>query len=489
MRKQIHHAVKGTVLFFSLLLFFAACNSGDSKPGDKPADNGTDTTTYIRYNANSPEGQANMKAMADALKKMKQFPCDTTYSWYYQGAIHSVPDQVANGNPYCPSYTSMKDMKPAWMNCTHDPDGFSELHFLIWHRLYIWHFEQIIRKQSGKKDFTLPYWDYTDTAYRIMPAIFRDKNDSLYESARLASLNNGARIESFMNNNLDMTNDNENKLYSLFDAAIDAAPHGAMHNYIGGGYADDSALWNRIYQGPNYGLMAQVESAAFDPIFWVHHANIDYLWQKWDMSPNGSRPILDSLLTYPWAYVFFDADGRKVEYTIPQALEKAFSLDYRYDVLPAKLLKMTDAKKPVAENRQEIFSSDQKVPIRTSKQLLTVQLPAANKVALLKTQDLSRKVTILQVTVSFTQQPRSDYDVYIDTDKSSAAKLAGTMTFFGAMSMQKAAPEYFKTFKFDVSDEVDAKNIAGKLNVFIEKRGPGANEITIRNFTLETRDF
>lgn len=491
LKQKINFAIAVFAAFF-LLPVFLSCNGGGG------GGTGNDSTkvitkapgTYIRHNCATPEGQADMEALAKALAIMKKYPCDTTYSWYYQAGIHSVPNVVANGNPLCPSYVQMAQMKEAWMNCTHDPQGFSEQHFLIWHRLYIWYFEQIVRKLSGKADFALPYWDYTDTAHRVMPAIFRDKNDSLYESARLPSLNSGDPIARFMNNNLNMRTKNQNKLYFTFDPDIDAAPHGAMHNYIGGGYANDSTMWNRIYQGPNYGLMAQVESAAFDPIFWVHHANIDYLWAKWDSGMASKRPNIDTLLTYPWAYKFFNADGKKEEYTIPQALDKAFNLDYKYDVLPVKALTLTTEKK-VPERRQEILSVDLQAPVKTDKQLINIPVaPTANEnISLLQKTDMSRKASIIKVTVGFAKQPKGDYDLYIDTENAKDEKLVGTLTFFGAMHMQEPAAEYHKTFLFDISDELDIKQIKGQLKLLVVRRGGGPNEISIRHVTVETRDF
>lgn len=464
-----------------LSLVLSGC-TGDSGKLPSPS------LPFVRKNASTPAAKEDLLALAKAMAIMKAMPCDDVRSWYYQGAIHSIPDTVPNGNPLCQSYTRMAQMKTAWMNCTHDPMGSSELHFLIWHRLYIWHFEKIVRALSGKTDFALPYWDYCDPNYRVMPALLRDPADSLFESARLGSLNAGEPIDTFMNARLDMTNNNESKLYSLFDSQIDAAPHGAMHNYIGGQYAGDSTLWNRIYQGPNYGLMAQVESAGFDPIFWLHHANIDYLWQKWDMSANGARPILEDLLRQPWAYVFFDETGKKVEYSIQSAFEQAFNMDYIYDSLPVAP-KMLNLQKPVPENPHEILSSDLEESISAPLHSIAIKTPGTKPMQM-QAQVAARRVTVLEVTVGFTQQPRLDYQVYIDTDKPEERKLAGIMTFFGAMHMQKPAAEYTKLFRFDITDEYDVNTMGKTVKLLIvNSKGQKATEISVKKVRIETRDF
>ena len=47
------------------------------------------------------------------------------------------------------------------------------------------------------------------------------------------------------------------------------------------------------------GAMSAVPVAAYDPIFWAHHAMIDRLWYLWQIGPNGVDPpagLLDRAL-------------------------------------------------------------------------------------------------------------------------------------------------------------------------------------------------
>jgi hypothetical protein len=56
--------------------------------------------------------------------------------------------------------------------------------------------------------------------------------------------------------------------------------------------------------------MADPTTAAFDPIFWAHHSNIDRLWAIWDCLPNrvwGLPPSQEWLDGKAWWFV--DADG------------------------------------------------------------------------------------------------------------------------------------------------------------------------------------
>jgi hypothetical protein len=80
------------------------------------------------------------------------------------------------------------------------------------------------------------------------------------------------------------------------------------------------------------GLMGNVPSAAFDPIFWAHHANIDYLWAAWARLSRGRNPDLAALRKKPWKYLFFDENGKPVSYSVDSAYAAALHPDYRYDV-------------------------------------------------------------------------------------------------------------------------------------------------------------
>jgi tyrosinase len=78
---------------------------------------------------------------------------------------------------------------------------------------------------------------------------------------------------------------------------VDMDPHNTMHLWIGG-----------MPEGKAPGLMANNLTAAFDPIFWAHHANVDRIWALWqehhpgvdppdpgDVLPGVSSTVQDSL--------------------------------------------------------------------------------------------------------------------------------------------------------------------------------------------------
>jgi hypothetical protein len=442
---------------------------------------------YIRKNASTEGAQADLKALNIALTKMRAMGCDDPRSWYSQGATHSIPNSVANKNPLCPSYTNISQKKWGWDNCTHRTNSqgqSSEILFLLWHRLYIQHFEAIVRQLSGKTDFALPYWDYTNTQYRIMPAPLRDQTSSLYEAARKTNLNAGATIDSYMNQYLDTTNLFENNVFSLFNSDIDNAPHGVMHSYIGTG-----TFFNKIYQTQNSGLMARVQSAGFDPVFWLHHSNIDYLWQKWENSPNGSRPTKAEISAVAWDFQFISPSGTRVTYTSSQAYDAAFSPNYVYEQLVVPV--STATTKLLARRQQHIETIQWADAV--AKPLIKGKLSYTPKSAnLLKSKGLKSAPEVdalaLKINISFAAEPKGVYGVYIES-KNGKKELAGFMNFFGAdhhASMEhhhhgeNTKPS--KTFLFDVTDELNPDE---PYNIVIQQEESAA-EATAEDLTLES---
>ncbi|MER2508107.1 MAG: tyrosinase family protein [Amaricoccus sp.] len=183
-----------------------------------------------------------------------------------------------------------------WCKCEHGTDQF-----LTWHRMYLYYFERVLQQASGDPNLRLPYWDYgTDP---VLPAAFRATTyvnqagqtvpNPLRVTARRAALNSGtsglAASTTSTSNAMAATN------FSTFRARLESAPHGAVHCSIASG-------------GCPTGLMGAVPAAALDPIFYLHHANIDRLYECWlRVNPSGRLPTSAAILDK--TYSFIDADG------------------------------------------------------------------------------------------------------------------------------------------------------------------------------------
>ena len=455
-------------------------------------------TRFVRKNANSVEAQSDMEAMNKALTIMRENGCTDPMSWYYQGAMHWIPDSIGK-NPLCESYSTVADLKEAWDNCTHSPSGEEKIHFLVWHRLYIWHFEKLVRKLSGKKDFALPYWGYTNnnSSDKIMPSLLRDQRSSLYESCRFDSINNGYPISGEIERALDMTKLMTYTDYKSFCLTINAAPHGAIHDYVGAGNDTTGLLQfnNPITNSTtNTGLMGWVPTAGFDPVFWLHHSNIDRVWQQWTNSDNGKMITLEELKSVEWPYVFFDENGKKVEYTMDQVIKIIYDMDYDFDdtkVQPKSQNTLVQATpiRPIAVSTTDFKVNKGLTNIKVDK-LLTSSSPS------------SFSKMNMEVTVSFIKVPRGVYEVYLNIPSDevlhpSSKYFVGFMNFFGfddktqGKSCRKGcctplddSGRPFTKFYYELSKE---SVTSGKYNVTIYKHNQVSSDLVINNIVVTGR--
>lgn len=412
-------------------------------------------TRFVRKEIHSTEAQADVEAMERALAIMRSKDCSDPLSWYYQGAMHWIPDTISD-NRLC-DYATAKDAKDSWRNCTHTKGGLEQIHFLVWHRLYIYHFERIVREISGKEDFALPYWGYTDgdTAKMSLHSSFRNAGSSLHEACRFDSANAGLPIDGEARRALDTKKLMSCTSFEMFSANIDAAPHGVIHDYLGHGnnWNEGRLRFDNPITGSvtKDGLMGWVPTAGFDPVFWTHHSNIDRLWQKWTNSENGREITLGQLNSVEWNYSFFDEDGDRVTYTPEQIMEIIYEMDYDYD--DCKVVR-GNVGAPARSLAPSILAQAAPKKSADSKTI---------RVADLKT-DKAEGVCILEVEVSFTDVPEGSYEVYVNSGgkyEVSSDAFAGFMTFFGEENAKKGDCEKgccrkmvdgrpTKTFRFEI---------------------------------------
>jgi tyrosinase len=246
---------------------------------------------------------ATLESFKRAIRAMLALPPSDPRNWYRQALVHLFDCPHAN-----------------WW-------------FLPWHRGYLYHFEAICRELSGDPAFAVPFWDWT-AAPQVPDALFDDvltPRHPLYEeSLETFRPKFEPAIAQFWN---ELTPDQRQQLalrgcvspadvWDLLEsyfclreearrqtrespelpdwartevgperveaalapkrfedfgsapadhhhqrtllATLESAPHNNIHNAVGG--------------GP--GFMSEL-LAPVDPIFWLHHANVDRLWDLW----------------------------------------------------------------------------------------------------------------------------------------------------------------------------------------------------------------
>jgi tyrosinase len=229
-------------------------------------------------------------------------------------------NQVFMGKPQNDPGRQLADAM--WDNCQahssnpSDPNFFQEMYFCNWHRHYVYYFEEIIRAVLNDQTFTLPYWNYLSgsSADLSIPAPFRDMSSPLFRPNRNPWVNNGERIDKQNPGSLSADALLEPTYIDSPDGGegfcpiTDGNPHGLVHVLIG-----------------NQTNMGNVPTAANDPIFWIHHCNIDRLWESWNRMPGRMNPTWPAR-TFPFA----NGMGQAVSAPAAKANRTAL-LNYQYD--------------------------------------------------------------------------------------------------------------------------------------------------------------
>jgi hypothetical protein len=257
---------------------------------------------YVRMNVGGLSSSSSaLVSYGNAINAMKALPTTNRLSWAYQAAIHG---------------TSMGPPHPAWKTCEH-----GTLEFLSWHRMYLYWFERIVRKKSGDPNFALPFWNYESSSERYLPPPFRKPGTGLHipDANRGSGWNAGT---SFLNASTVSTAGCMPQVpFTSFSSNLEGTPHAAVH----------------IAFGSTGGWMGSVATAAQDPIFYLHHCNIDRLWNAW-LAQGGGRS--DPLTDTTWRtkkFLFFDENGNKVWMTGCDILRAQEQLGYSYQGEPAQV--------------------------------------------------------------------------------------------------------------------------------------------------------
>jgi hypothetical protein len=155
---------------------------------------------------------------------------------------------------------------PTWHSQPHMMHGFmgwtGTLRFLAWHRAFLYQMEKVL--QDHVPGVTIPYWDWANDhelpAWVMLPAGVTRGPNTTYPLPN----------QSDINSNVLGAGD-----YITMTQALEGY-HNTVHMYVGGNTMPYPAI------SPN------------DPMFWLHHANVDRLWSQWQAAPGhaGMNPPL-----------------------------------------------------------------------------------------------------------------------------------------------------------------------------------------------------
>jgi hypothetical protein len=209
---------------------------------------------------------------------------------------------------------------------------------LPWVRMHLWYFERIVRAivadTGGPRDWALPFWGYADAgdaapAAALPPAfVARELPDGtanpLYrpDGERAAFLNAGESLPAAV------TSAARALAAPAFSPGLGGPPGGP-------GRGIDPPTPGALEAQPLDSVTAALGlDAALDPVFPLHLAAVDRLWEVWLARGEGH----ENPAHFDWAdqwFSFCDDDGRRRSLTCGQAGDLA-NLDYAYADVPAR---------------------------------------------------------------------------------------------------------------------------------------------------------
>lgn len=340
-------------------------NGGTNNGG---ADNGgADNGNYTRasaYNNGGTFDNPDLLWYAKGVGAMMSRGLNDQNSWWFFAAIHGqyiglnrfpgwghIPAPPAVPTSPLPSQS---DQDLYWDQCQHQ-----SWYFAPWHRGYLIALEAQVREAvislGGPATWSLPYWNYfgPDEDYEIPPAFTQQtlpdgSPNALYVKNRYGPNNPPDGI--FAQIPPDSEVCESNTIYTGSNTAtpwpgfggpdtgfshqgdtsgnLENNPHNFVHGDVGG-----------FITVLNYGLMSDPGTAALDPIFYLHHCNIDRMWAAWNELGNtnptdtnwlggppatGGREFAMPMPgnTNPWVYT-------------PADVNSLSQLNYTYDNLSA----------------------------------------------------------------------------------------------------------------------------------------------------------
>jgi hypothetical protein len=430
-----------------------------------------------------------------------------TYRQYFNGLSDATPpDQLA---------------KDVWANCQHGTRWF-----FPWHRLYLFYFEKQLQDAAGDPTLRLPYWDYTNPNQLKMPDEFAqptyiDANgvrqpNPLFEKRRAPGWDRGAALDSD-STNVDSALRDRN--FPTYQSDIESNVHGYVHCTV----SVDCPVVD----------MGSVPYSSNDPIFWIHHANIDRLWSCWSNASDHRNPNDNAFLNRSFSFV--DINGQKVTKIVGDLFNGAL-IDYRYEketncsrsTLVASGSASGEeslAATKIAEMTKEKFNELLAEPKSLNVPTMPVSLKSATTKVKVKLRDdndmkmlnslarqaspvLPTKTRLILSGITFDAPPTTKFYVYLeDGTNPQRREYAGTINFFATEPRasshdhegETVAPQSGLTRAFDVTEALrklhDDKGALTDVTVtFVATSGRHNGDETAKvnpkaNLTVKSIDF
>jgi len=401
----------------------------------------------IRTFSQNPQNVDNLRR---AVASLQSRGFDDQTAWFNMAGIHHFPanDPDANKVP--------APIRALYRQCHRDT-----YLFFLWHRAYVSAMERLMQAAINDPTFRIPYWDwYHDPK---LPEIFRSEflgaqktvKNSLYVKDRNPGINNGEDVWT----PVIATDFNESD-FRIFQTNLDGAEHGDIHMGVG-----------------NPANMGSIQTAARDPIFWLHHANIDRLlvvWLKRDLATHRVPNTFPSWIASRYRFPTPNGGGVATPSVEDLALASMSALGYEYEntngpelpspTVPARpaTVQSTAGKAGVMGAGVEAFAVKKSIEVGAG---ATVDLPvpsaAANKFRSLESKEPEslQAVNVVLSGVKLLSQPTGvlSYRVYLNLPKEAGRAENFKDYYLGNISLfaLTAADEHHEEIKLPATKNIE----------------------------------
>lgn len=285
-------------------------------------------------------------------------------------ALKQAPSMLHPGAPTSSRYDDYAELHVKAMMAM--PDGWAHQGpaFFPWHRVLLLQFERDLQQAAQDINLGIPYWDWTknpalpsflggdgdpNKGYEVTDGPFiRDKwvfnvvdspGAATYLQRRFGfgdldqnnqpikmNLPDTAAQDAALKIRWydDVPWDASSPRASSFRQSAEVDLHNRVHRWVGGFWTSDGNIAS--------GTMMQMTSPN-DPVFWLHHANLDRMWSAWQglYSDRGSAPFLPQGGAAPGhnlrdSLIFGDPMPWVDTYTAAMVTD-TYALGYSYDSL------------------------------------------------------------------------------------------------------------------------------------------------------------
>jgi tyrosinase len=159
---------------------------------------------------------------------------------------------------------------------------FGAKRFLPWHRVFLYEVEKALRRIHA--EVTIPYWDWSEEP--ATPEWLR----AVRPVVEVPPPGGGpVRVTRSPGSEQELR-----QIVAGLDQVMQASGFPAFVDGL-------EAIHDRVHVWTG-GTMANISTAAADPLFYMHHANVDRLWAQWQQTHAEQNPELtdDDAIMDPW---------------------------------------------------------------------------------------------------------------------------------------------------------------------------------------------